>query len=393
MKFFACFVLANIIAINITFAQQQGAAINNTGAVADPSAILDLSSNNQGLLIPRLTNAERDLIGSPAQGLLIFNITTNCLEIYISPIWQSIYCGCIPPASPTAGVNIPQQTVIIWNWNTVTGATGYKYNTVNDYNTATDNGANTSYTQSGIICNTSYDFYVWAYSNCGNSSAATLNQITSVCPFVCVTSSITFAYQGSSVTYGSVGGSYNNGQYCWLDRNLGATAVATAINHIAGYGDLFQWGRLDDGHQNRTSATTSTLSNNDIPGHSNFIVAPSTPHDWRSSHNDALWQGALGVNNPCPAGWRLPIEPELNNERSSWNQNNRNGAITSPLKLPVPGYRGGGNGALGGEGNFGYVWSSTVSGFSTRYLVFYNTNATMDNNMRADGMSVRCIKD
>jgi hypothetical protein len=41
----------------------------------------------------------------------------------------------------------------------------------------------------------------------------------------------------------------------WMDRNLGATQVATSSTDAAAYGDLYQWGRRADGHQCRTSAT------------------------------------------------------------------------------------------------------------------------------------------
>jgi len=211
--------------------------------------------------------------------------------------------------------------------------------------------------------------------------------------FTCGTSRVTFKYKGSSVTYGSVNGGYNSGQYCWLDRNLGATAVATAVDHVAAYGDLFQWGRLDDGHQTRTSGTTSTLSSNDIPGHSNFIIATNSPFDWRSPQKATLWQGASGINNPCPSGWRLPTETEINNELTSWSPNNSSGAIASPLKLPSAGRRYGSSGALNDVGSTGYYWCSTVSGTYARFLYFYSSNAFMYNSNRANGMSVRCLRD
>ena len=46
----------------------------------------------------------------------------------------------------------------------------------------------------------------------------------------------------------------------WLDRNLGATQVATSCTDADSYGDLYQWGRAADGHQVRTllSATQNT---------------------------------------------------------------------------------------------------------------------------------------
>ena len=43
----------------------------------------------------------------------------------------------------------------------------------------------------------------------------------------------------------------------WMDRNLGASRVATSSTDSAAYGDLYQWGRGTDGHEKRTSSTTS----------------------------------------------------------------------------------------------------------------------------------------
>jgi hypothetical protein len=51
---------------------QNGVGINPTGAAADPSAALDVSSTNKGVLVPRMTEAEKVAITSPANGLLIF---------------------------------------------------------------------------------------------------------------------------------------------------------------------------------------------------------------------------------------------------------------------------------------------------------------------------------
>jgi len=45
----------------------------------------------------------------------------------------------------------------------------------------------------------------------------------------------------------------------WMNRNLGASQVATSSTDANTYGDLYQWGRAADGHQLRTSGTTSTL--------------------------------------------------------------------------------------------------------------------------------------
>ncbi len=60
----------------------QNTAINLTGAAPDASAMLDVSSTTSGFLIPHLTSAERAAIPSPSQGLIIYNKTTNYLNIY-----------------------------------------------------------------------------------------------------------------------------------------------------------------------------------------------------------------------------------------------------------------------------------------------------------------------
>lgn len=60
----------------------------------DISSILDISSNNKGLLMPRLTSEERDLITEPATGLMIYNITLNDGQLNIGtpsiPNWIGI---------------------------------------------------------------------------------------------------------------------------------------------------------------------------------------------------------------------------------------------------------------------------------------------------------------
>ncbi|HOZ79343.1 MAG TPA: hypothetical protein PLY34_15220 [Ferruginibacter sp.] len=50
----------------------QSVSINNTGAAADSTAMLDVSSTTKGLLIPRMTAQQRTAIASPATGLLIY---------------------------------------------------------------------------------------------------------------------------------------------------------------------------------------------------------------------------------------------------------------------------------------------------------------------------------
>ncbi|AUP78129.1 fibrinogen-like YCDxxxxGGGW domain-containing protein [Flavivirga eckloniae] len=55
------------------------------------SAILDVTSSTQGLLTPRMTEAQRDAIVSPAEGLFIYNLDAKCFQYYKGSAWS----GCL----------------------------------------------------------------------------------------------------------------------------------------------------------------------------------------------------------------------------------------------------------------------------------------------------------
>ena len=118
---------------------------------------------------------------SSAWALNLFYETTiaDLYYDYDMKMGMSVRClmDCPSINAPGSGTNVPSQEQIIWKWQAVDGATGYKWSTTNYYAKATDLGTSTSYTQSGLNCNTSYTLYVWAYYNnqsCGNHSSATL---------------------------------------------------------------------------------------------------------------------------------------------------------------------------------------------------------------------------
>jgi len=65
-------------------------AIGQSSTAADASAILELESTTKGLLLPRLTTVQRDAIASAAEGLLIYNTTTNKLNFYNGSSWEAV---------------------------------------------------------------------------------------------------------------------------------------------------------------------------------------------------------------------------------------------------------------------------------------------------------------
>lgn len=217
--------------------------------------------------------------------------------------------------------------------------------------------------------------------------------------------SVTFTYNGATVTYGSLV-SPTTGR-SWLDRNLGALQVATSSTDYQGYGDLFQWGRPADGHQliTWTSSTSgvpiyvsfNSLSASNVPGFPWFIQSNG---DWKMNKDDSLWQGADGVNNPCPAGWHVPTDLEWSNEIAYSSAGNaptggfsESNSAYNLLKLPIAGQRFGFSSGLLDTGLNGYYWSATVpSAGATNGMEFGGSFVVLIPFIRADGFPVRCIK-
>ena len=69
-------LLAAVLLTATTYAQ-----VGVGTATPDASAALDITSTTKGLLPPRMTTDERDLITSAAKGLIVFNTTLNTLQI------------------------------------------------------------------------------------------------------------------------------------------------------------------------------------------------------------------------------------------------------------------------------------------------------------------------
>jgi len=211
------------------------------------------------------------------------------------------------------------------------------------------------------------------------------------------------------------------------------------------YGGLYQWGRVADGHQLRTSQSYPTngtalengaVSGSDLDGNGQvastsdafrkFIKTSdaTTFYDWRISQVDTLWynNGNKTVNDPCPDGWRVPTIDELqsimNGSASqvsfsgSYNSASGNrwqrvsasgpGCLVTPsgsssptLFLPSAGYRSHNYSAMGSTGSEGFYWSSSVSD-KTAYFFSFNSGTVYPVNnyyYRATGFSVRCVSE
>jgi hypothetical protein len=160
----------------------------------------------------------------------------------------------------------------------------------------------------------------------------------------------------------------------WLDRNLGATRVCQSFDDSQCYGDYFQWGRDSDGHEKQNSSSFKTGS-----------------RDWMSSDDSGAKRSANW--NPCPSGFRVPTIDELLAETTKQGVKNRNDAYRNFLKLPSAGYRGRSDGSMFLQGSLGLVWSSSPSGSTSKDLNFNSSGAVWSNSLRANGLSVRCLRE
>lgn len=219
------------------------------------------------------------------------------------------------------------------------------------------------------------------------------------------TSCVTFTYTNQDVQYTTVRAADGN---IWLQQNLGSEAVATASNDSNGFGDLFQWGRWQDGHEKRTSSTLSVAPSPNNPaglglGNPKFIISETTWWNVGSATNK--WNAATPADatatngcDPCKAlgeSWRLPTEAEWEAVLDSENVTDIASAFSSNLKLTTAGARDS-DGELYSVGARGYYWSSTVSASDPNFSKYlYYSNFIINANAgapRFQGSSIRCIK-
>lgn len=205
----------------------------------------------------------------------------------------------------------------------------------------------------------------------------------------------------------------------WLNNNLGADYTninspsfnigkqAASATDFHAYGSLFQWGRKPDGHDliNWTAPNIGAAVNpittgttNDNPTDTRFIATGS---DWRVNGSVTLWENSSSANNPCPIGFKVPSQAQIQTYLSASNiTNGINGAAASKLALPAAGTRDAGLGNISSvtTGTSGLYWSSTAGSLSSPaaaalQISQFGAPSAAFFPSKAQGISVRCIKE
>jgi uncharacterized protein (TIGR02145 family) len=81
------------------------------GSAGDPSAVLDLQSNSQGVLLPRMTTAERSAIANPAAGLMVYNTSLGCVEMNAGSSSSPNWLCMVKTAGKITGLDCQSVTV------------------------------------------------------------------------------------------------------------------------------------------------------------------------------------------------------------------------------------------------------------------------------------------
>ena len=84
-------VLTGLLALLLaSSAMAQSVGINT---VPNGTAALDVASTTKGMLVPRMTTAQRNAIAAPATGLLVYDATANGFYYYTGTGWKDVSKG------------------------------------------------------------------------------------------------------------------------------------------------------------------------------------------------------------------------------------------------------------------------------------------------------------
>lgn len=236
------------ILISVAFFVANFAGMAQVGiGTTKPEGALDVVSANSGLIVPRVANTAA--VTSPVNGMIIYDLSTNCIKAYENTSWTD----CLSKMRPLTSADVLAQI----------GNEGDNPDTVNSEVSVAELG-NITPTLTGLDAGneTAYQDYIDANPD-SFSSPATQAEVQAMVDAVNAATDPSVYCSGSATIVVDVVGA---GGATWMDRNLGATQVATSSSDTDAYGDLYQWGRFTDGHQCIDSDVTSTNSTTDTPG-------------------------------------------------------------------------------------------------------------------------------
>ena len=239
---------------------------------------------------------------------------------------------------------------------------------------------------------------------------------------------------------------YYNNAGTMMDRNLGATSATPG--DVCALGLLYQWGRkdpflgssslgelsivvpfseetTDEVTQAKSTIMWPSAKSSDvsygtiayaIANPTTFITENSSNHDWYYTGSEATdntrWTTSKkSIYDPCPVGWRVPnggstgIWEEGSHTNGKYTADKTNKCVNfsgkfgsaSNIWYPATGYLDRSCNLLTLVGGMGNYWSASPSSNKAYSLYFsmgnYSYVQTSSNDFRANGFSVRCVKE
>lgn len=327
----------------------QGVTIGSSNP-ADPSAILDLQSTNKGLLLPKLSTTQRNAIVNPAQGLLIINTTTDCIETYFNTSWVPIQCACTGSLPAPAQINgaatvCPNSSQVLYIIPQVPGAGGYQW-TVTGLGTLTSGQGNDSIRVNFSNSSGTATISVVSLDSCGNVASNVTSYLVNVqLPSASFTLNPSPATVNSPVTYTAA---TSGATYAWTfaSGNPSSSVSQTGTVTWANAGTYAIGLTVTQNGCSNSSTQNFTVNPGCPPFNGNALAGPYTQYGfcWY------LTQPGVSCDvlcNSLPGGANL-----ANSAANAWNDN-----CSGATALDISYYfRNNGNAAnwAGGNGSTGY---------------------------------------
>jgi len=311
-------ILLFLIITNIT------AQVGIGTSTPDASSVLDITSTTAGLLIPRMTNAQRQAISNPAAGLQVFvtDFDGGSVMLYNGTEWGTLSFTKKRPDAPiigTATLGNAQATVPFTAPSSDGGSAITSYTATSSPGGITgtlSQAGSGSITVTGLTNTTAYTFTVTATNAIGTSLASAASN--SVTP-----------------TPEQVGDFYGGGVIFYIFES-GDTGYVLGETHglIAAVADQSSGIRWYNGSYATTGATATTVGTGRVNTYDIIAAQGATETSYAAGLARAYTGGGY-------TDWFLPSKDELNKMYENIGQGNVLG--------------------LGNVGNFStnYYWSST----------------------------------
>ena len=338
-------IIAAVMLLSAT-AHAAGVAINETGDQPAASAMLDVQNSTKGFLPPRMTEAQKNAISSPATGLMVYQ-TDGIIGLYTynGTAWTHVGSGSGTVTSVSA-------TTPLANTGTATDPVIAITGTIADSNLATISTVGKVSNSATSAKNTNTANAIVARDASGNFSAGTITANLSGN----VTGNVTGSLTGNADTATSA-----------LSANSATSAAsATTAGNVTGTVAVANGGT---GTTNGSIAGIGALSFA-AGGTGNLTLTPGTG-------GYTLLGGNVAVGGTTSATEKFLITDTSTTANTSGMKITKNGGITGTgfgLSMTVSGatmYNYGANATVSGSGNnTNYGYKSYVTGALTNYGVY-----------------------